>query len=148
MKQNIGFTGTRNGMTEEQKSTLTFLLWLFHEPGNMYIHGDCIGGDEEFHMLVKKMDSKASMMIFPPLDPKFRAWKYGMVQPEDEYLARNRRIVSVSNTLIGAPKNFTDIARSGTWYTIRHAKKIKSENKTRRLDRVIIIFPDGSINEF
>ena len=42
----IGFTGTRQGMTAEQKSALRNLL---DGGAGDFHHGDCIGADSEAH---------------------------------------------------------------------------------------------------
>jgi hypothetical protein len=57
--------------------------------------------------------------------------------PAKPYLVRNHEIVDDSQVLIAAPKEFTEQLRSGTWATIRYARKI---GRTVR-----IVFPDGSI---
>ena len=61
----------------------------------------------------------------PPSDPKQRAFKKGdVLMGEKPYLVRNSDIIKHSSILIGCPidKN-TETLRSGTWSTIRKARK-------------------------
>jgi hypothetical protein len=71
-------------------------------------------------------DKTLSIHIYPPSDPKLRAFnKADILMPEKPYLIRNVDIVTDSEILIGCPIDKTkEDMRSGTWYTIRHAKKI------------------------
>jgi len=57
--------------------------------------------------------------------------------PEADYLARNHFIVAYSEELVAAPKSNKEELRSGTWATIRYARKRKR--------MVTIIYPDGSL---
>lgn len=78
------------------------------------------------------------LKIHPPINPAKRAWCTGdFTYPEKDYLDRNRDIVNCTDILITCPSGYTEKLRSGTWATIRYARKI---GKT-----VVIIFPDGSI---
>jgi predicted Rossmann fold nucleotide-binding protein DprA/Smf involved in DNA uptake len=62
-----------------------------------------------------------------------------MQRPEKPYLARNRDIVLETIALIAAPAEPLEQIRSGTWSTVRFAKK---QGKT-----VILILPDGTIEQ-
>jgi hypothetical protein len=57
-------------------------------------------------------------------DNKNRAFKLGhkMYAPKDP-LKRNRDIVDAAVMLIAVPKETTEVLRSGTWTTVRYAKK-------------------------
>ena len=44
--------------------------------------------------------------------------------PPKDYLDRNHDIVDQTDLLIATPKENTEVLRSGTWATIRYAKKI------------------------
>lgn len=59
-----------------------------------------------------------------------------VIKEEKEYIQRNHDIVDDSDMLIAFPSTMNEILRSGTWATIRYAKK--------RGKMVLIIFPDGS----
>jgi predicted Rossmann fold nucleotide-binding protein DprA/Smf involved in DNA uptake len=62
-----------------------------------------------------------------------------MQRAEKPYLARNRDIVLETIALIAAPAEPQERIRSGTWSTVRFAKK---QGKT-----VILILPDGTIEQ-
>ena len=72
-------------------------------------------------------NKKIMIHIYPPNDPKFRAFNKGdILMDEKPYLQKNLDIVKNSSILIGCPidKNKEQL-RSGTWSTIRKAKKHK-----------------------
>ena len=51
-KMKLGFTGTRNGMTDLQKNTVSRLIISSNTVlANM---GDCIGSDTDFYHLIKQ----------------------------------------------------------------------------------------------
>jgi len=61
----VGFTGTRAGMTSEQRTTVNRLL---RELAPIWAHhGDCIGSDDQFHDLAKLAGAK--IMLHPPEKP-------------------------------------------------------------------------------
>jgi hypothetical protein len=129
----VGFTGTRKGMNSAQKKTFTEVLeniWVaeFH-------HGDCVGADEQADKIIKKLYGKTSV-IHPPDSPKNRAYCSGIVLPTKPALERDRDIVDVSGMLIATPLKSKEEIRSGTWHTIRYARK--------RSKPVVIIYPDGT----
>ncbi len=122
----IGFTGTRKGMSNEQRTWLPFHvgqiivgdwddLW-FH-------HGDCKGADSEAHDIMKSLGFK--ICIHPPSNSKYRAFRSGDVTEDvHQYLIRNRHIVDRSSYMFACPAQHLEIARgSGTWSTIRYARK-------------------------
>lgn len=120
----VGFTGTRKGMTRDQKRRL---LLLFEEITNksrhvVFHHGDCVGADAEAHHLARKFPFK--IVGHPPINDKFRAFcDFDEVREEKDYLDRNRDIVDESMYVIGAPAEPEQQLRSGTWSTIRYAEK-------------------------
>lgn len=138
----IGFTGTQKGMTVAQRHTLrTRLAMMFVEEAR---HGDCVGADAEFHdaCVYHKVPR---IWIHPPLNPVKQAfcetkdWGASVVNvvPPRPYLARNRDIVDGGDILIATPSGYEEELRSGTWSTVRYARK---QNK-----RIYIIQPDGAI---
>jgi hypothetical protein len=124
----IGFTGTQIGMTDFQKAEFEKII-------SMYIgefhHGDCIGADADAHDIAEKY---LTCVIHPPIKPEKRAFKKATIVHEKKpYLNRNRDIVNSCELLIATPKEITNQTRSGTWWTIRYAKKIKR--------KCLIIYP-------
>jgi len=129
----IGFTGTKKSMTPKQKKVFTFLI---SGKSGEFHHGDCIGADAEAHDIIKKED--ISIHIHPPEKNDHRAYKKGSAKmwEKRDYLARNKDIVEATEILIATPKG-NEVLRSGTWATIRYAKKN---------DKIIyIIMPDGNV---
>jgi hypothetical protein len=55
MPIDIGFTGTRKGMSDEQELTLMRLLAKFRKPCRLH-HGMCVGADAEAHAICRDMD--------------------------------------------------------------------------------------------
>lgn len=117
----IGFTGNRKGLNEKQKQEI---LNYFNEQKVIEVHhGDCIGCDSDFHDLISKNFPEINIVIHPPDNDKMRAFKTSdNICKTKTYLKRNHDIVDNSDTLIGCPSG-QEIIRSGTWATIRYAKK-------------------------
>lgn len=115
----IGFTGTSKGMNQMQFTKLKEYLESVNDVECH--HGDCIGSDEVFDKLCHSMNF--NVVIHPPIDSKKRAYCVGEVLQEKEYLSRNKDIVDEANVLLATPKG-KEVSRSGTWSTIRYAKKI------------------------
>lgn len=133
----LGFTGTRNGMTETQKATVRSLL--HDEAPDFCVHGDCLGADEDFDTICSfrniprgirpctfenmraRCDVKGARVLSEPTNP----------------MARNRHIVAQSDVLIGCPPNDTMLSRSGTWATIRYGLK--------KGIPVYVVKPDGTL---
>lgn len=146
----IGFTGTQIGMTRKQKNSFFQLIakitareWI--NEVIVFNHGDCVGADAQAHHLTVEVwkfnnfrSSDAKVVIHPPKNSYKRAFcKAKEIREPKEYIERNHIIVDESDILIATPKEFDEQLRSGTWATVRYARK---KNK-----RVYIINPDGTI---
>ncbi len=129
----VGFTGTRQGMSEQQRARVDLFFsriptpWFFH-------HGDCIGADVHAHNLA--LEYGPHIHIHPPEDDRYRAHCIGdtkwRVAP---YLERNRQIVVASHWMVVTPAQRKEQLRSGTWATYRYARQ--SHLPT------VLIAPDG-----
>lgn len=118
----LGFTGTSRGMTLVQKTMFTNLLARLCPKA--FHHGDCIGADAEAHALVREHCPRCIIEIHPPIDPKARAFcQGGTVWPLKPYLERNKAIVFHCDELAAAPLTRVEELRSGTWSTVRYARK-------------------------
>lgn len=126
----VGFTGTQKGMTDLQ--LLEFGKLITKLMPSEFHHGDCIGADTQAH---KCFDGKK--IIHPPFDTIKRAFNKGETRPIKPYLVRNKNIVNEITILIATPNSMCEELRSGTWSTIRYARK---QNK-----KIYIIFPNGKI---
>lgn len=141
MTVHVGFTGTQAGMTEAQ----------FLQVGNLLLdlgatdlhHGDCFGADADAHKIATQGVFLDVIHVHPPTNPGRQALcavRFGqdIVYPKKSYLERNRDIVDSACALIATPKEMTETLRSGTWATIRHARKIGKP--------VWIVWPDGTVS--
>lgn len=117
----IGFTGTREGMSDRQQAALNMLLDNF--PGTEFHHGDCIGADSQ---AAKIANSCGHEVHAHPCDlPFMRGDNKAHVTYETKPpLDRNRDIVNNCDLLIAAPKSLSPSASGGTWYTIRYAGSV------------------------
>jgi hypothetical protein len=133
----IGFTGTKQGMTIEQKQAFWDMVMV--NDISEFHHGDCVGADADAHDLMKP---DHNIVVHPPANPSKRAFckGYKEIREEKEYLDRNHDIVDETDVLVACPCGKTEVLRSGTWATIRYAKKIGK--------LVFVIYPDGSVDLF
>jgi hypothetical protein len=129
------FSGTQHGMTDAQKVTLR---WLLDGGAGEFHHGDCDGSDDEAHDIATELGYK--IFIHPPKNPSKRAFRKvppEQMFPEKDYLPRNKDIVRAGASLIATPFEFVEILRSGTWSTVRFARKLGKP--------VFLILPDGTV---
>ena len=133
----VGFTGTRLGMTEAQKRQLRKILELI--VSGTFHHGMCVGADEQAHYIAKEMGFKpighppivqSHMMVYDPQD-------FDYIYLPGKYLERNHDIATHSDLLIATPKGEFEEKRSGTWSTVRYANIL---HRT-----IVIIKPAGNI---
>jgi hypothetical protein len=131
----IGFTGTQRGMTEAQRATLTTVLT--GRCATVFHHGDCIGADAQAHDVAAAMSCE--IVIHPPIVEAKRAWKHGarILRPKS-YLSRNKGIVRDTEMLVAAPGEDFEQIRSGTWSTVRFARKLGRP--------VWVILPNGNVD--
>jgi hypothetical protein len=121
-------------MTPTQRERLRALLAC--TPGAVLHHGDAIGADAEAHDIAVALGW--AVVIHPPSEDYGRAFKASsFVRAPRPHLKRNRAIVRETDMLIAAPAGAIEELRSGTWSTVRYA---------RRQGRPIwLILPDGSV---
>lgn len=117
----IGFTGTQIGMSDRQKMSLR--RHLVSVGATEFHHGDCIGADADAHWIAIGLGCR--IVIHPPEISSKRAFcKWADCElPAKPYLDRNHDIVDCCDKLIAAPKSLEEELRSGTWATVRYAKK-------------------------
>lgn len=151
--ERVGFTGTREGLTDPQATALATLLkamWPFKE----LHHGVCVGADEQAHLTVRELFGRhvfkgAGREIFPgpqihgwpPTVTKFLSEKalhdLDVAHPAKDFKARDREIVWRCQGLIACPRTPHELHRSGTWYTVRQAAAC--------LRPIYLIRPDGQV---
>ena len=133
----IGFTGTRHGMANEQKKSLHLLLKNTLKKVTEFHHGDCIGSDADAHKIIKTNILTNKIVIHPPSYNKFRANCKGDVALQPlPYIERNHNIVDETDVLVATPDT-PEKLHSGTWATIRYARKQHKD--------IYIIRPSGKI---
>lgn len=117
----VGFTGTREGMSQQQKEQ--FVVKLFELNPTEFHHGDCIGADADAHDIVREFFPNVKIIIHPPDKTRTQAFrKSDESRVPAPYIMRDKDIVRESEYMIGAPLG-PEILRSGTWTTIRYARK-------------------------
>jgi hypothetical protein len=146
--KSIGFTGSREGLANPQQQALVGLLAAFimeqaattPDAAPQFHHGDCVGadalsGDAAHH-------AGYEIHIHPPSIGTLRAYcanRYpAKVYDTFPYLVRNRNIVDSTDILLATP-NGPETTRSGTWSTIRYARKKSKE--------IWIVHPDGKVTK-
>ena len=136
--RHVGFSGSRNGMTEQQRLFVYQYVSVLNDAKPMIIHhGDCVGADAEMHDIAKSLGCK--VVIHPPTVPDLRANCTGdECLPPKTYFARNRDIVDACDILIATPGHTVRL-RGGTWYTVAYAKK--------RGIQLCVVLPDGTVEE-
>lgn len=123
----IGFTGTRLGMTYAQRANLTAMMGqVTRKYGGAVTghHGDDAGSDAEFHNLCR--DHGWRVVGHPPDNRAHRAFcEVDESREELPYLERNGFIVDEGRQgLFAAPAGMQEEVRSGTWATVRCARRL------------------------
>jgi hypothetical protein len=142
----IAFTGTRRGMTPQQKAAVDayVALWACGEHGGShechpveFHHGDAIGADAEFHEICLRHGWP--VVLHPSNVEGQRAFCRGAARVEAALfpLERNAVLVAMSSVVLAAPAEMTEQRRGGTWSTIRNAWR--NDNCVAH-----VILPDGS----
>lgn len=139
MVKSVCFTGTRLGLTQAQADELANALKSLCP--QICRHGDCIGADKTFHSLVRALLPKAGILVYPSNMPNLRAYCQGDVSMQPSApIDRNHRMVEASEYILACPGERTEVLRSGTWATIRYAKKLDKP--------MTVMYPDGYVEHF
>lgn len=131
----VGFTGTRRGMTPQQLACFRTILPGITEQRQFHM-GLCKGADVEAAEIARQEGYR--IIGHPPTDTKWMVlFQCDEVRAAEPYLDRNRRIVEETEVLLATPKEPMEALRSGTWATVRYARKLKRN--------ILIILPDGCL---
>lgn len=130
----IGFTGTSWGMTEWQKEQVRQQLLYWQSQGATELHhGLCIGADEQAAVIAHALGYR--VVAHPGYSPKnpdntmYRSDFTGSDETREAkpFIARDRDIVDETDRMVAAPRSQQEETRSGTWTTVRYARKKKRE---------------------
>lgn len=131
-------TGTRRGMTPRQIFQFHAALRTFDSRPARFLHGDCVGADRDGWTIATALGWSTEAWPAANVHPHLRARTASdIVRNPLPPLERDRLLVEWCDLLIATPGEPEEILRSGTWATIRHA---------RRLARpIILIYPNGQV---
>jgi hypothetical protein len=158
----LGFTGTRQGLTPAQRAALPGVLAVLPE---RVLHGGAEGADEEFHLFICECQVKLQKftdaycgIVLPRLcqieiyvaeEDRWDFWTKRANEGDDNLraayahigdpLGRNRIIANRCGVLFACPAEATEQLRSGTWSTVRYARKAGKP--------ITIITPSGDVVE-
>jgi len=119
----VGFTGTQNDLSVAQFDLLLLVMQELEDMTEAH-HGDCVGADATFSAMVDAMYPNTIVHIHPPTVNSKRAnCRYDETEEAFSYLTRNKHIVDATDVLLACPKTDEEELRSGTWATIRYARK-------------------------
>lgn len=137
----VGFTGTRDGMTDAQY--VSFRQWFADSGATEFHHGCCSGADAvagvrvyDSYPFVRVVGHPSDLKAMTETEAVAKCHELHGPKPP---LDRNRDIVDACEVLVACPKSRTEERRSGTWATIRYARRQKR--------RIVFVWPDGGISE-
>jgi hypothetical protein len=143
----IGFTGTRWGMGDIRRPVVSYIADKLGV--TKASHGMCVGSDSEFHELMRELPYLVWIKGHPPIvQSLFADLDCNETEEPKDYLERDRDIVDDSEVMIATPNEYTEKKRgSGTWYTIRYAKKVIKSGKGK-CKKLYIVKPNGKVDYF
>ncbi len=145
MRKHVGFTGTKAGMQDSQKFQLVeYLRYLKSQGFTHFHHGDCVGADAQAAGIAKQL---GFILVCHPGHPKdktntmYRAFTAFNDEVRDikPFIARDHDMVDDTEQMVATPAGEEQV-RSGTWTTIRYAKKKGRD--------VRIIMPPVKLNRY
>jgi hypothetical protein len=129
----FAFTGSQEGMTPAARRSLAVVL-RDDEVTELH-HGDCVGSDAIAGSVAQALGLR--VVLHPPTDERKRAFSGGDDWREPKpYLVRNHEMVDECEALVATPRG-PERLRSGTWATVRYARKQGRP--------VVLIKPNGSV---
>lgn len=133
----IGFTGTQQRISDTQRYSLLFVLAKARVRGARWMdNGDCIGADATAGAIWRTLEGL--LWLHPPVNDAKRAFQAADFASEAlPYLDRNRAIVDKCDWLVATPAEMFEQQRSGTWATIRYARKVGRNH--------VIVWPNGKV---
>lgn len=136
----LGFTGTRNKLTNAQIGWLVDALNTDTDRVEAVHHGACVGADAYIHKTF--LDIGVPIIVHPPSNERLLdtsclvPHRLITVLPAEPYLIRNQAIVAACTELLAMPSE-PEGPTGGTWYTVHFAD--------RMMKSATIVFPDGQV---
>ena len=135
----IAMTGSSKGDQLTEHQCLQFkehLQTLWIQGFTHFRHGDCVGADALGHQYAS--DIGYTIIVHPPNKSRLRANCMGhRILPAQEYRDRNQAMVNGCDLLLALPNRNQEVNRSGTWMTVRMARRANLP--------IVIFYPDGRI---
>lgn len=135
----IAMTGTSKGhlLTEVQCNHFREHLLLRRQNGySIFRHGDCVGADAMGHQLAVEIGF--DVVVHPPDNDRLRAFcQSRSIMPVQSYRERNQAMVNRCDLLLALPNQNQEVNRSGTWMTVRMARRANVP--------IMIFYPDGRV---
>lgn len=134
----LGITGTKKGMTEAQ---FDVIKWFIEEDNHFVTHlheGDCKGVDVQITLMFQDICPEVTIVRHPPIKTSYQAFgPYNETREPKDYLVRDQDNVNESDYLWAAPNGPEVMRGSGTWATVRMAR--------RKGIPITIIMPSGKV---
>jgi hypothetical protein len=132
-----GVTGSREKPTGVQVRNCR--QWIEDNKPQELHHGGCVGADEAVAQIGACHTPKC--VCHPPLERSL-ASQYAIqisdqCLPDKPYEDRNQDIVNICDILLAMPKTMKEEQRSGTWMTVRMARRAKKP--------IVFFWPDGTV---
>lgn len=103
--------------------------YLIEKRPMIFSHGACVGADNEADLVAVNLG--IYRIIYPATNAEKRVTDTTLkdrgpvlIHPAKPPLDRNKDIVRAGDLLIACPKEQKEIIRSGTWTTVRYARRI------------------------
>lgn len=132
----VGFTGTRRGLTRDQELGLRAQLGLLaHKGATTFVHGCEPHSDRTAAQIAHGL----GLFVIGHPGPGSTGTDFDDDTKEPRpYLDRNDVIVASCDVLVACPEG-EEILRSGTWATIRRARRTGTP--------IVLVWPDGDFTE-
>lgn len=137
---NIGFTGNQLGMSRRQMKVFKTIMMNLLMNVRTFQHGGCIGSDKQAHDIIFEIRNNISINLTYPLSENVKI----IVRPSNNLakradcvldagdelldekppLERDMDIAKNCDILFVTPRTLREERRSGTWATVRYARKL------------------------
>lgn len=135
--KSFGFTGTQQSWAPARQEAIEELFLKMIREGVVIQHnGDCIGSD----LAAARTWRSFGGLVYghpPDVSGKRAFFSFDKTANPKPYMDRNTEIAKCGKFLVATPNEYTEQLRSGTWSTVRRARKM---NKT-----VVFVFPCGKV---